>query len=396
MIAVPRSRLLPADLLRVGSVGLRTRRLRAALSAVGIAIGIASMVAVFGVSESSKADLVSTLDRLGTNLLQVQAGQGLFREGGQLPEEAAAMAGRIASVEDVATIGSVNASVRRTDLIPADQTGGISVVSADPALLQTLGGRMVAGTFLDDATGSYPVAVLGSVAAERLGISRSGVLVWLGSRWFTVGGIMAPLELAPSLDRAVLIGGPTAESLFGASSSPTTVFVRTSPDSIDDVASVLPATVSPEYPEEVEVSQPSDALEARAAVNDTFTALFVGLGAVALLVGGVGIANVMVISVLERRSEIGLRRALGATRRHIWGQFLTESVVLGALGGLAGIVLGALVTVGYAATRGWEAAVPPYAVAGGLVAAILIGAVAGLYPALRAARLTPTEALRTV
>lgn len=396
MIAVPRSRLLPADLLRVGSVGLRTRRLRAALSAVGIAIGIASMVAVFGVSESSKADLVSTLDRLGTNLLQVQAGQGLFREGGQLPEEAAAMAGRIAPVEDVATIGSVNASVRRTDLVPADQTGGISVVSADPALLETLGGRMVAGAFLDEATSAYPVAVLGSVAAERLGISRAGVLVWLGGRWFTVGGIMEPLELAPSLDRAVIIGGPTAESLFGASSSPTTVFVRTSPEKIDDVASVLPATVSPEYPEEVEVSQPSDALEARAAVNDTFTALFVGLGAVALLVGGVGIANVMVISVLERRSEIGLRRALGATRRHIWGQFLTESVVLGALGGLAGIVLGALVTVGYAATRGWEAAVPPYALAGGLAAAILIGAVAGLYPALRAARLTPTEALRTV
>ena len=165
---------------------------------------------------------------------------------------------------------------------------------------------------------------------------------------------------------------------------------------IDDVASVLPGTVSPEFPEEVQVSRPSDALEARAAVNDAFTALFVGLGAVALLVGGVGIANVMVISVLERRSEIGLRRALGATRRHIWSQFLTESVVLGALGGLAGVLLGVLVTVGYASTRGWEAAVPPYALVGGFAAAVLIGAVAGLYPALRAARLTPTEALRTV
>ena len=383
-------------MLRVGSVGLHTRRLRAALSAVGIAIGIASMVAVFGVSESSKADLVSTLDRLGTNLLQVQAGQGLFREGGEIPEEAGEMTGRIAPVQQVATVGSVSANVLRSDLVPADQTGGITVESADPELLETLGGETAVGTFLDDATSDYPVVVLGSVAAERLGISRVGVLVWLGDRWFTVGGILEPLELAPDLDRAALIGRDVAESLFDASSSPSTIYVRTSPETIDDVTSVLPATVSPEYPEEVEVSRPSDALEARAAVNDTFTALFVGLGAVALLVGGVGIANVMVISVLERRSEIGLRRALGATRRHIWGQFLTESIVLGALGGLAGIVLGVLVTVGYATTRGWEAAVPPYALAGGLAAAVLIGAVAGLYPALRAARLTPTEALRTV
>jgi putative ABC transport system permease protein len=354
------------------------------------------MVAVFGVSESSKTDLVSTLDRLGTNLLQVQAGQGLFREGGQLPEESAAMTARIGPVEQVATVGNVSATVLRTDYVPADQTGGISVRSADPTLLETLGGELAAGRFLDDASSEYPVAVLGSVAAERLGISRVGVLVLVGGQWFTVGGILEPLELAPDLDRSVLIGQGVAERLFDASSSPSLIYARTNPDSIDDVTSVLPATVSPEYPEEVEVSRPSDALEARAAVNDAFTALFVGLGAVALLVGGVGIANVMVISVLERRSEIGLRRALGATRRHIWSQFLTESVVLGALGGLAGVLLGVLVTVGYASTRGWEPSVPPYALAGGLAAAVLIGAVAGLYPALRAARLTPTEALRTV
>jgi putative ABC transport system permease protein len=354
------------------------------------------MVAVFGVSESSKADLVSTLDRLGTNLLQVQGGQGLFREGGALPEESAAMTGRIGPVEQVATVGNVSASVLRSDYVPAEQTGGISVRSADPELLETLGGRMLAGRFLDEATGEYPVVVLGSVAAERLGISRPGSLVLVGGEWFAVGGILEPLELAPDLDRSALIGRDVAESLFDAEASPSLIYVRTSPDTIDDVTSVLPATVSPEYPEEVEVSRPSDALEARAAVNDAFTALFVGLGAVALLVGGVGIANVMVISVLERRSEIGLRRALGATRRHVWGQFLTESVVLGALGGLAGVALGILVTVGYAASRGWEAAVPAYALAGGLAAAILIGAVAGLYPALRAARLTPTEALRTV
>ena len=144
------------------------------------------------------------------------------------------------------------------------------------------------------------------------------------------------------------------------------------------------------------MSRPSDALEARAAAKTAFTSLFLGLGAVALLVGGVGIANVMVISVLERRSEVGLRRALGATRRHVGAQFACESLLLAAAGGVAGVALGALVTAGYAATRGWTPVVPPAALAGGVAAALAIGAVAGVYPALRAARLSPTDALRGV
>lgn len=389
------SRLLPADVLRVGTVGLRARRLRAALSALGIAIGIASMVGVLGISESSRSDLVATLDRLGTNLLEVTAGQALFAGDAALPEEAPAMIRRIGPVQEVAAVASVDATVRRTDFIPAGQTGAISVVAADVDLLEALGGSVAAGKFIDDATARYPVVVLGSVTAERLGISRVGIRVLLGGRWLTVAGILAPLELAPDLDRAAIVGRPFAEEALGASRSPATVYVRADPDTIDDVGSVLAATANPTNPEEVEVSRPSDALEARAAVNDSFTALFLGLGAVALLVGGVGIANVMVISVLERRSEIGLRRALGATKRHIGSQFLAESLVLAALGGAAGVAVGALVTLGYAASRGWDAVVPAVALGGGLGAALAIGALAGLYPEARAAALPPTEALRS-
>ncbi|MGH3133491.1 MAG: ABC transporter permease [Gaiellaceae bacterium] len=389
------SRLLPADILRVGGIGLRTRRLRASLSALGIAIGIAAMVAVLAISESSKADLIATLDRLGTNLLRVAPGQTIFGEDAKLPEAAGAMIGRIGPVEEVSAVEGVDATVRRSDYISEAETGGISVLAADLDLPATLGATLRAGVFLDAASSRYPAVVLGSVAAERLGIDRVGVNVWLGNQWFTVVGILDPLELAPDLDRSALIGLPIAKELFGAEGSASTIYVRADPDDLDDVRRVLGATANPEHPEEVEVSRPSDALEARAAAKTAFTSLFLGLGAVALLVGGVGIANVMVISVLERRSEIGLRRALGAAKGHIRLQFLAESLMLAATGGAAGVALGTLITVVYAANRGWDAVVPWYVPFGGVAAAIAIGAVAGLYPAMRAARLAPTEALRS-
>jgi putative ABC transport system permease protein len=389
------SRLLAADVLRVGGVGLRMRRLRATLSALGIAIGIAAMVGVLGISESSKSDLMATLDRLGTNLLRVAPGQTIFGEEAKLPEEAEPMIDRIGPVESVSAVEQVDATVRRTNFISEDETGGISVAAADLDLLTTLGATMGTGNYLDAAKARYPTVVLGSKAAERLGIDRTGVSVWLGGQWFTVVGILDPVELAPDLDSAALIGLPIAKELFEAEGSASSIFVRSNPDDIDDVLRVLGATANPEHPEEVEATRPSDALEARAAAKTAFTSLFLGLGAVALLVGGVGIANVMVISVLERRSEIGLRRALGATQGHIRLQFLTESFLLAGLGGAAGVVLGIVVTAVYAAQRGWDVVVPWYVPAGGVAAALAIGAVAGLYPAMRAARLAPTEALRT-
>jgi putative ABC transport system permease protein len=385
------------DLVRIGAAGLGARRLRSGLTALGIAIGIAAMMAVLGISESSRADLLATLDRLGTNLLTVSAGKTLFGESSALPEVAPGMVGRIGPVERVSGVEAVGAGVRRTDLVPAAETGGISVLAADTSLVATLGGRLADGRGLDGATERYPTVVLGAVAARRLGIQTvaDGILVYLGGHWFSVIGILDPLPLSPEIDRAALIGLPIARDLFDATGSPTTIYVRAADAAIDDVRAVLAATANPANPEEVTVSRPSEVIAARAAAATTFTALFLGLGAVALLVGGLGIANVMLMAALERRSEIGLRRALGATRGHIVGQFLTEALLLAGTGGLVGIALGSAVSIGYANSQGWLVSLPLVGLVGGVGLAVVIGAVAGIYPAVRAARTPPTDALRT-
>jgi putative ABC transport system permease protein len=399
--APARSRLLPLDVVRTASVGLRTRRLRVALSALGVAIGIAAMVAVLGISESSKAGLVAELNQLGTNLLTIMPGQTFFGKAAQLPEAADRSVRNLTSVRNAAAVTAVStATVRRSPYIEAAETGGLTVDATDLGLLRTLSGSVARGRFLDAASEQYPIVVLGSVAAQRLGIAGltlngRPVLVYLGATWFTVGGVLAALPLAPEIDRAALIGYPIAGRLFGTTRNATTLYVRADPERVSQAVALLPAASDPQNPEQTQISRPSSALQARADAQSTLTALFLGLGAVALLVGGVGIANVMVISVLERRPEIGLRRALGATRAHIGVQFLGESVLLSLLGGAAGIGLGAAATAAYASIQGWIVVVPVLSVAGGVAIALMLGALAGLYPAARAARLAPAAALRS-
>jgi putative ABC transport system permease protein len=397
--AVPElPRLRTSDLARVASVGLRTRRVRAALSALGIAIGVAAIVAVLGLSSSSQAGLLAEIDKLGTNLLTVQNGQTLFGQTAELPLAAPGMIARIGPVHQVQYTGSTTANVYRSPLIPSVNTNALSVQAASLDLPKTVGATIAVGAYLNAATARQPVAVLGYAAAQRLGIDRiyPGERIWLGGMWFYLAGILNSAALAPEIDASVLVGFPSAKRYLAFDGHPTTIYVRSVTTQTAAVQSVLGATANPEAPNEVNVSQPSAALTARAAAQGALNSLFLGLGAVSLLVGAVGVANIMLIGVLERRSEIGLRRALGATKRNIRTQFLSEAILLAVIGGAVGVTAGAVSTAIYAYLKHWTTVVPTTAWAGGLAAAIFIGAVAGLLPAIRAARLSPTEALRTV
>ncbi|MFF0745154.1 ABC transporter permease [Streptomyces sp. NPDC004111] len=389
------ARLGPRDVLHVGSSGLRSRPVRIVLSALGIAIGIATMIAVVGISASSQAQLLRQLDELGTNMLVAKPGESMFTgQDVKLPKESPGMVGRIDGVEQVGATGDVARSVRRSEKIPPEETAGISVKAADQDLLKVLRGRLARGTWLNAANGRYPSVVLGHVAADRLGITEPGRRVWLDDRYFTVIGILAPLPLAPEIERSALVGWSAAEQLLGFDGHPTSLYERSTDASVQRVRSLLAATVDPRNPQNVSVSDPSSALRAKAATEGAFSTLLLGLGGIALLVGGVGVANTMIISVLERRHEIGLRRSLGATRGQIRIQFVTESLMLSGLGGLAGAALGAAATGVYATSGGLPWVVPLWAVTGGFAATLAIGTVAGLYPAVRASRLSPTLALQ--
>jgi putative ABC transport system permease protein len=389
-------RLRAGDLARLAGVGLRTRKLRAALSALGIAIGVAAITAVLGLSQSSQAGLLAEIARLGTNLLTVQNGQTPSGGTAALPKMAPAMIGRLPgvwTVQDTGTVG--NASAYRSPLIPSVETSALSVDAASLGLPRAIGTSIARGAWLNAATAREPVAVLGSEAAQRLGIDRvwPGERIWASGQWFYVAGILHPATLAPEIDSSVLIGYPAAEHYLHYDGYPSTIYLRAQTSQVPQVDGLLAAQANPENPGEVNVSQPSAALTAQADVKGAFSTLLLGLGAVVLLVGAIGVANIMVISVLERRSEIGLRRALGATRGNIRVQFLSEAILLALAGGAAGVASGALATAIYAHAKGWMVVIPVEAWAGGLGAAVLIGALAGLWPALRAARMSPTQAL---
>lgn len=396
-VVVARSHLRASDVFRVGSVGMRTRKLRTALTAVGIGIGIAALVAVMGISASSRADLLAQINALGPNRLQVQAGSS-FTPGSTpvLNDDAIAMIRRIEPVRSATGIATVTATVRRTDRVAASETGGISVAATDEFFATATGAKLAWGRFLDAATVQYPAVVLGATAAERLGLSNvvQQPKVYISGNWFVVVGVLDNIPLLPNLDTAAFVGFPIATELFSAAAAPSIVYVETELDSVDAVESVLAATANPESPGEVAVSRPSDAIKAKEAIDSTLTALLLGLGGVALLVGGIGIANVMVISVLERRTEIGVRRALGATKRHVRLQFLVEAVLLSGMGGVFGVVLGIGVTVGYANARDIVLSIPAASLAIGVGAALAVGGLAGLSPSGRAAKLAPADAIR--
>jgi len=393
-------RLAPLDLVGLGLLGIRTRKLRAALSALGISIGIATMIVVTGIPASSQAHLSAELSALGTNMLQAMPAPSNDRPV-SLPEESVGMVSRIGPVIVASGVANTHAVVRRNDRTDPKDGSGLTVLASRLNLLQALNARIQQGRFLTEVTQKFPTVVLGSVAASRLGVrdvhlAGAAPQVMIGATWFTVVGILERTPLSPEIDRSVLVGWDVARDVLGFEGHPTVIYLQSREAAIEAVRAVLPATIYPESPSQVLVTRPSDALAAKRATENTFSALFLGLAAVALLVGGIGVANTMVISVLERRSEIGLRRALGANRGQIRGQFLTESVALAALGGIAGTALGLLATAGYATYHDWPIVVPLSSTLAGLGGAVAVGVIAGVYPSVRASRLTPTEALAAV
>ena len=358
-------------------------------------------MAVLGLARSSQAGLLAEISRLGTNLLTVTNGQDLTGQTAELYGAAPGMIGQLPGVIAVQYTGTVaSAGAYRSPLIPSIDTNALTVAASSLGLPAVAGTSVAQGSYLNAATAREPVAVLGAEAAQLMGIDRiwPGERIWVGGQWFYLVGILNPATLAPQIDTSVLVGFPAAEQYLGFDGHPSELDVRTvnTPAATTRVDNLLAAQANPENPSEVDVSQPSDTLTAQADAAGAFDTLFLGLGAVALLVGAVGVANIMVISVLERRQEIGLRRALGATKGQIRAQFLSEAILLALAGGAAGDIASAAATAVYAHAKGWAIVIPPEAWAGGLGAALLIGALAGLLPAIRAARLSPTQALWTL
>lgn len=305
------------------------------------------------------------------------------------------MIGRVSGVQQVQSTGAVTgANAYRTPYIPLVDTNGLTVQAASLDLLPVVATSVAQGHYLNAATVQEPVVVLGAATAQLLGINRIYPYerIWVGGQWFYVAGILKPAVLASAIDSSVLVGYPAAKKYLGFDSHPSTIYLRAQNERVNAVDNLLAATANPENPSGVNASQPSSALVAQADAKSALNGLFLGLGAVSLLVGAVGVANIMIISVLERCSEIGLRRALGATRSHIRTQFLAEAVLLGLLGGAVGVASTAV----YAHTKHWATIIPTEAWAGGIAASLIIGALAGLIPALRAARLSPTQALWSV
>ena len=393
-------RLSIGDSIRTALIGPRSRKMRTALSALGVAVGIAALTAITGIAASNQAQLLAELDELGANMIMVQPGYGPDSKPVALPDTAAGMIERVKGVEQVGVLEKVpdGTGVYRNDLMPKSQGNGLTAYAASPEFLSSVEGSVAKGSWFDETDRSLPVTVLGAAAAARMGITETGVRVWIGERWYTVIGILDSAGLAESIDASAFLGDRWAAEHVSAKGDDTiaSIYVRMADGGTGEkVREAIARAANPGSPY-VQVTGLGDLAGARETADDSLSGLAVGLAAIALLVGGIGIANTMVVAVLERRGEIGLRRALGARPGQIAGQFVAEAIVLGGLGGIAGVVCGALAVVAYAAIQGQSATIPVLVLVGGPIVALAVGVIAGLYPAVSAARLSPTTALRTV
>lgn len=401
---VPRSRFRLRDLFSEALAGLFTRPGRSFLTALGAVLGIAALVATLGVADTAGNQIVATFDELSATsvVLTTEGGFSAANRRLSLPWDSER---RLARLNGVVAAGSMAEVPVGADLVrsvpikdPLGQTEfQIPMIAASPGIFPASRGRLATGRWYDfgHSERADRVTVLGSGAAQRLNVNRvdQQPVVFVGDVSFAVLGILADVRRQPELLNALIVPEGTARRLYNLE-SPTTIQIRTEVGAAPLIAAQGPIAVSPDDPSIVRVQAPPEPDELRQEVQENVNALFLILGGVSLLVGGIGIANVTLVSVLERVGEIGLRRALGAGRRHIAYQFLLESTGVGLFGGVVGASLGILTVVAVSAARTWTPVLNPTIPLAAPLLGAAVGLLAGLYPAVRASRLEPVESLR--
>jgi macrolide transport system ATP-binding/permease protein len=396
-------RMLPRDLAAEAIAGLLARPARVALTVLGTVIGVGALVATLGLSKTAGNQIVGRFDALSATDVVVSPSA---RAGGAgaavLPWDAESRLRRLNGVAAAGTLSDVDvrgALVRSVPINDPLAAGAIQLPmkAASPGLFRAVHARLATGRLFDagHSRRADRVIVLGPNAARRLGITRidQQPAVFVGDRLYAVIGLLSGVRRHASLLGAAIVPEGTARREFGLR-APALAQVETRIGAVELIVRQAPVALSPVDPGLVKVASPPDPRQLRGEVKNDLNALFLLLGGVSLLVGAIGIANVTLVSVLERVGEIGLRRALGAGRRHIAAQFLLESTAMGLAGGVMGASLGTLVIVGVSATKTWTPVLDPWVPLGAPALGALIGLISGTYPSLRAASLEPVEALR--
>lgn len=391
------------ELIGVVFRAMNARRLRVAMMMLGPLLGVAAIVAVIGLTESAKGDVRSALRELGTNLIVVSAppeGSSAGRGSPKLSAEAAGRVEAVSTVQQVAQqsrVWGVSVAASHQSRTALTMASLFEVWATDEALLSVAGLHLAHGRFFSrlDSESAVPVAVIGSEVAALFAVTGDGQrAILLDGELFGVVGVLKPARALPRVNRSVFVTYGAAAAFFGDPGQPDELLVRVEDGTTEATADILPLAITYGGPGVPRVRVPSDLLEASAQVDQAFRTFLIVLSVLALSVGAIGIANVMTISVMERSVEIGIRRALGHTRRIIATQFLMESAIVGLLGGVAGVFTGIGFVAVTAAYQDWVLVLnPPAIIAGGLLS-VFIATLAGVYPALRAARLEPLETLR--